>query len=72
MRRIRLEILFIALLVAVNSVIAATELSYVNGEIFGPEKKTRARWFYDLGTVLVVKSLDADLTKVLIWPKLRK
>jgi rare lipoprotein A len=29
-----------------------------NGEIFDPEKRTCASWFFDLGTVLIVKSLD--------------
>lgn len=29
-----------------------------NGRMFDPEKRTCASWFYDFGTVLVVKSLD--------------
>jgi len=29
-----------------------------NGKKFDPEKRTCASWFYALGTVLVVKSLD--------------
>ena len=33
-----------------------------NGRIFNPEKRTCASWFYDFGTVLVVKSLDTGLT----------
>ena len=33
-----------------------------NGKIFNPEKKTCASWFYDFGTILIVKSLDTGLT----------
>lgn len=29
-----------------------------NGKMFDPEKRTCASWFYDFGTILVVKSLD--------------
>ena len=38
-----------------------------NGKIFDPERRTAASWFYDLGTVLSVKSLDTGLvTKVVV------
>lgn len=38
-----------------------------NGESFDPEKRTAASWFYDLGTVLLVKSLDTGLmTEVVV------
>ena len=33
-----------------------------NGKMFDPEKRTCASWFYDFGTVLVVKSLDTGLS----------
>lgn len=33
-----------------------------NGRIFDPEKRTCASWFYDFGTILVVKSLDTGFT----------
>jgi len=29
-----------------------------NGKLFDPEKRTCASWFYEFGTILVVKSLD--------------
>lgn len=29
-----------------------------NGKLFNPEKRTCASWFYNFGTVLIVKSLD--------------
>jgi rare lipoprotein A (peptidoglycan hydrolase) len=29
-----------------------------NGKIFDPERRTCASWFYDFGTVLIVKSLE--------------
>ncbi|MFA6610016.1 MAG: septal ring lytic transglycosylase RlpA family protein [Candidatus Omnitrophota bacterium] len=32
-----------------------------NGEIFDPEERTCASWFYDFGTRLIVKSLDTGL-----------
>ena len=33
-----------------------------NGKFFDPEKMTCASWFYDFGTILVIKSLDTGLT----------
>ncbi|MFA5146577.1 MAG: septal ring lytic transglycosylase RlpA family protein [Candidatus Omnitrophota bacterium] len=33
-----------------------------NGKAFDPEKRTCASWFYDFGTVLLVRSLDTGLT----------
>ena len=33
-----------------------------NGKVFDPEKRTCASWFYDFGTILVIKSLDTGLT----------
>lgn len=38
-----------------------------NGQKFNPESRTCASWFYDFGTVLVVKSLDTGLaTEVVV------
>ncbi|MDP3787662.1 MAG: septal ring lytic transglycosylase RlpA family protein [Candidatus Omnitrophota bacterium] len=38
-----------------------------NGKAFDPEKRTCASWFYDFGTILVVKSLDTgSATEVLV------
>lgn len=38
-----------------------------NGKPFDPEKRTCASWFYDFGTILVVKSLDTGLaTEVIV------
>lgn len=38
-----------------------------NGKIFDPEKRTCASWFYDFGTILIVKSLDTGLaTEVVV------
>ena len=38
-----------------------------NGKNFDPEKRTAASWFYDLGTVLAVKSIDTGLiTEVVV------
>ena len=38
-----------------------------NGNIFDPDKRTCASWFYELGTVLVVKSLETgQATKVVV------
>lgn len=43
------------------------ELPMANGEPFDPEKRTCASWFYDLGTVLSVKSLETGrVTKVVV------
>lgn len=33
-----------------------------NGKPFDPEKRTCASWFYEFGTVLIVKSLDTGLS----------
>lgn len=33
-----------------------------NGKVFDPEKRTCASWFYNFGTILIVKSLDTGLT----------
>lgn len=42
-------------------------LPMANGKAFDPEKRTCASWFYDLGTVLVVKSIDTGRsTKVVV------
>ncbi|MDO8525992.1 MAG: septal ring lytic transglycosylase RlpA family protein [Candidatus Omnitrophota bacterium] len=38
-----------------------------NGRIFDPEKRTCASWFYDFGTVLLVKSLETGrVTEVVV------
>jgi len=38
-----------------------------NGKIFNPENRTCASWYYALGTVLIVKSLDTGLeTEVIV------
>lgn len=38
-----------------------------NGKMFDPEKRTCASWFYDLGTVLSVKSVDTGMiTEVVV------
>lgn len=43
------------------------KLPMANGKPFDPEKHTCASWFYDFGTVLLVKSLDTGkTTKVVV------
>ncbi|MDD3906099.1 MAG: septal ring lytic transglycosylase RlpA family protein [Candidatus Omnitrophica bacterium] len=37
-------------------------LPMANGKPFDPENRTCASWFYDFGTVLIVKSLDTGLS----------
>lgn len=38
------------------------QLPMANGKPFDPEKRTCASWFYKLGTVLAVKSIDTGRT----------
>ena len=38
-----------------------------NGKIFDPEKRTCASWFYEFGTILIVRSLETGLvTEVVV------
>lgn len=37
-----------------------------NGKMFDPEKRTCASWYYDLGTVLIVKSLETGISTEVI------
>lgn len=43
------------------------QLPMANGKPFDPEKRTCASWFYELGTILRIKSLDTGrMTEVVV------
>ena len=43
------------------------DLPMANRELFDPEKRTCASWFYKFGTILIVKSLDTGrVTEVVV------